>query len=133
MCTSTIAALTVESEVNLPDANALAQLAILQRNERNSQALIAWLKDNLARLAGLPWRASSDEGEILIDFFVVGCGEIRPQDVASRFPGGWKCKVRSRIGDRFLDWTAERDGILIRIQAAEKIEPAPVHPLAVTF
>lgn len=133
MSTSIIAAPAVEPEVNIPDANSLKQLEGLQRNERNSHALIIWLKDHLASLVGLPWRAAPDDGEILIDFFAVGRGEVRPHDVARRFPGAWTCGVRSRIGDRFLDWTAERDSIVIRIQAAEKIEPAPVRPLTANF
>ena len=120
-------------EVNVPDANLLKQLARIQREQRNIDAVKAWLADHHQSLVGLPWHVSPVDGEIVIAGYFPEPATARPREIAARFPGAWKCGVECVYGTHFLDWVAERNGITIRIQAAEKVEPCPVRPLIATF
>lgn len=134
MDTPIIEAPAVEPEVSQPDANLLKQLARVQRERDNVRAVAAWLEDHHERLLGLHWHAAPGQGEIIIVGGLLGGITVtRLREIAGLFPGQWKCGVPCIFGHEHLDWVAEREGITLRIQAAEKLAPAPGRPLLATF
>ena len=108
----------VEQESVPTDSNLLAQLAELQRVRRHVDALTEFLRAHHADLLGLRWDVCPWDCEVRIN--LRACyPQPTPADIAKRLPGEWQCRVKPKINlGEYLDWTAQRGPVRVRIENA---------------
>ena len=123
----------VEQESVPADPNLLGQLTELRKWERHTAALAEFLRDHHKKLLGLSWDIWPWNCEVRIR--VRSCyPATTAAEIAKRFPGEWQCGVKPQFNlGEYLDWTAQRDLVRVRIEDAEVVVPVNPKPHPVTF
>lgn len=124
----------VQPETTEPDKTLVNQLADLRKYQRAVETLTAFLAVHHEKLRGISWAVWPILGNPHIHVRLYHPHLCDPAEIARRFPGEWKTGLKSDdFNDSLRDWTAERDGVVIRILGAERIAPETLPVRVTTF